>query len=245
MTRKPVTLVTGGGRGIGAAICLELAAAGHNLVLNYRTDDDAADDIHGKVTDLGSDCISIQADITSSTELTRLFTETVEHFGYLTGLVNNAGATFHIGPLTETPPDIIRRVIDVNLTSAILCAQQAVRLMTDGGAIVNISSVAAGLGAPGEYVHYAAAKAGIEAFTVGLAKEVGAQGIRVNAVSPGTVRTDIHADAGDPGRVDRVAAAVPLGRVADPSDIAPAVAFLFSPGAAYISGAIIKVSGGR
>lgn len=247
--RRSVVVVTGGTRGIGAAIARELAASGCDLVLSYRSNADAATALRAELLGLGASCELVQADVTVDGDIERLFDGALARFGRIDGLVNNAGATMHIGPLAETPADVVRAVIELNLTAAVLCARQAVQLMSTrlggaGGVIVNISSGAATLGSPGEYVHYAAAKAGIDALTVGLAKELGPEGIRVVGVAPGTIRTEIHADAGDAGRPDRVAARVPLGRAGEVGDVAPIVAWLFGPGAAFISGTTIRVAGG-
>lgn len=247
---RPVTVVTGGGRGIGAATALRLARAGHDVVLSYLTDDRSAAEVAQTLGTFGAHCLTVQADVADPDQVAELFRAAVERFEVVTGLVNNAGSTLHRGKLADTPVETIRRVLDVNLLGTVLCARQAVQLMsTDhggaGGAIVNLSSTAATLGAAGEYVHYAAAKAGVEAFTTGLAREVGGQGIRVNAVSPGTTVTRIHADAGDPDRADRVGALVPLGRAGEPDEVAAAVGWLLGPDAGYVSGAVLRVSGGR
>lgn len=167
----------------------------------------------------------------------------------MTELVNNAGATMHIGDLVDTDIAVIREVLDVNLLGSILCARQAARVMSTrrsgrGGAIVNVSSAAATIGSPHEYVHYAAAKAGIDALTVGLSKELAADGIRVNAVAPGIVRTGIHAGAGDPDRPDRLAGRLPMGRPGETEEIATAIAWLMSPEASYVTGAVLRVAGG-
>ena len=233
------TIVTGGTRGIGAAITRALVADGHEVVAWYARDDVSAEAL---ADELGVQVV--RADVTTTEGLDALFAA-AGRVGPVTGLVNNAGATLHVGPLAETEPDVIRSVIDLNLTAAVLCARRAVQAMTGrGGTIVNISSGAATLGSPGEYVHYAAAKAGVDALTLGLGKEVAALGIRVVGVAPGTIRTDIHADAGDPGRPDRVAERVPLGRAGEPDDIAGAVAWLFRPEAAYMTATTIRITGG-
>jgi glucose 1-dehydrogenase len=233
------TIVTGGTRGIGAAITRALVADDHEVVASYVRDDASAQAL---ADELGVHVV--RADVTTAEGLDELFAA-AERIGPVTGLVNNAGATLHVGPLAETEPDVIRSVIDLNLTAAVLCARRAVQAMTGrGGTIVNISSGAATLGSPGEYVHYAAAKAGVDALTLGLGKEVAALGIRVVGVAPGTIRTDIHADAGDPGRPDRVAERVPLGRAGEPDDIAGAVAWLFGPQAAYMTATTIRITGG-
>ena len=198
---------------------------------------------------LGATCITVRADITDEHDADIVFDRVTAELGTVTGLVNNAGLTAHLAELTDTPPAIIRRVVDVNLLGTIwYCRLAALTMSTRrggaGGAIVNVSSAAATLGSPGEYVHYAAAKAGVNALTVGLAKELASHGIRVNAVAPGTVDTGIHAEAGDPDRAQRVAPRVPLGRAGHPDDIAPAIVWLLSPAAAYTTGAIIRIAGG-
>ncbi|MBV9802050.1 MAG: SDR family oxidoreductase [Solirubrobacterales bacterium] len=245
---RPVTIVTGGSRGIGAATVLVLAGAGHDVVFAYRSDADAAADVRTRAIDAGAQCVSVKADVTRETEVEGLF-EAAGQIGTVTGLVNNAGLTAHMADLADTPVEAIRRVLDVNLLGAVLCARQAVRVMSirrggQGGAIVNVSSAAATLGSAHEYVHYAAAKAGVDALTVGLAKELAEDGIRVNAVSPGIVNTEIHAAAGDPGRPQRVVARIPMGRLGEPGEIAPAIAWLLGPDAGYVTGAVLRIAGG-
>jgi NAD(P)-dependent dehydrogenase (short-subunit alcohol dehydrogenase family) len=246
---RPVTIITGGTRGIGAATAIRLARAGHDLTLVYRQDDSAARRAAAQVQAAGARCLLVKADVTRQHDVERLFSVTADQLGTVTGVVSNAGVTAHIGDLADTPVEMIRDVIDVNFLGVILCARQASKVMSirrggHGGAIVNISSAAATLGSPHEYVHYAAAKAAVEALTIGLAKELAPEQIRVNAVAPGTVRTRIHADAGDPGRPDRVARRIPLGRAGDPDDVAPAIAWLLGPEAAYITGAVLRIAGG-
>jgi NAD(P)-dependent dehydrogenase (short-subunit alcohol dehydrogenase family) len=248
LSTRPVTIVTGGSRGIGAATVLALAGAGHDLVFAYRSDAEAAADVRARAVDAGAQCLSVQADVTSETEVEGLF-EAASAIGPVTGLVNNAGLTAHVGDLADTPVEAIRRVLDVNLLGTVLCARQAARVMSirrggRGGAIVNVSSAAATLGSAHEYVHYAAAKAGVDALTVGLAKELADDGIRVNAVSPGIVNTEIHAAAGDPGRPQRVASRIPLGRLGEPEEIATAIAWLLGPEAGYATGAVLRIAGG-
>ncbi|GAB6984013.1 SDR family oxidoreductase [Nocardioides pyridinolyticus] len=240
------TLITGGTRGIGAATALRLAEDGHELVLGYARDDRAAEQTRLAVEDAGGRCALVRADLTDPDGVDRLFAEA----GALTGVVNNAGATLHIGRLAETPPEVIAATVDLNLTSALLVARAAVRALGtsyggSGGVLVNVSSGAATLGAPHEYVQYAAAKAGVDAMTVGLAQEAAGEGIRVVGVAPGTVRTTIHADAGEPGRVDRVGPLVPLGRIGEPHEVAEAIAWLLSDAASYVTGTTLRVAGGR
>ena len=243
MTR-PLTVVTGGTRGIGAATALRLARAGHDLVLGYLGDDAAAEATKAAVREAGAACLAVRVDVAEPKQVDELFDAAAE-LGGISGLVNNAGATMHLGDLADTPVDVVRRVIEVNLTGAVLCARRAVRDMTEGGVIVNVSSSAATFGAAHEYVHYAAAKAGVDALTVGLAQEVAPRGIRVNAVAPGIVRTEIHAAAGDPGRLDRVGPRVPLGRPGEPEEVAEAIAWLLSDACPYATGAVLRVAGGR
>ena len=240
------TLITGGTRGIGAATALRLAQDGHELVLGYARDDRAAEETRLAVEDAGARCVLVRADLTDPDRVDRLFAEA----GPLTGVVNNAGATLHIGRLAETPPEVIAATVDLNLTSALLVARAAVRALGtsyggSGGVLVNVSSGAATLGAPNEYVQYAAAKAGVDAMTVGLAQEVAGEGVRVVGVAPGIVRTTIHADAGEPGRLDRVGPLVPLGRAGEPHEVAEAIAWLLSDAASYVTGTTLRVAGGR
>lgn len=246
---RPVTIVTGGSRGIGAATVVTLARAGHDVSIGYRRDAEAAERVVASATAEGANCVAIRADVARNDDVERLFADTTRALGAPTGLVNNAGLTAHIGDLADTPVDTIRTVVDVNFYGAVLCARRAAQLMPvrrggRGGAIVNVSSVAATLGSAHEYVHYAAAKAAVETLTVGLAKELAQDAIRVNAVAPGIVGTDIHAAAGDPDRVERVASRVPLGRAGETHEVAPAIAWLLGPEATYVTGAILRVAGG-
>ena len=247
-TVRPVTVVTGGARGIGAATVAYLARAGHDLVVGYRNDDVSAARVVATAQSHGVRAVPVAGDVTDEGDVAELFAVAAD-LGPVTGLVNNAGLTAHVGDLADTPVPVLRRVVEVNLVGALLCARAAVQRMStarggSGGAIVNVSSAAATLGSAHEYVHYAAAKAGVEAMTVGLAAEVAAEGIRVNAVAPGTVRTGIHADAGDPDRPKRVARRIPLGRAGEPDEIAPVIAWLLSSEAGYVTGASIRAAGG-
>lgn len=245
MTR-PLTVVTGGSRGIGAATVAALARAGHDVVVGYRADGDAAARVVADAEAAGARAVAVRADVTDPDDVDRLFDTPL---GTVTGLVANAGLTAHLGDLADTPVDVVRTVLDTNLLGAVLCCRRAAQLLsTDrggpGGAIVCISSSAATLGSPHEYVHYAAAKAGVDALVVGLAKELATAGVRVNGVAPGLVLTDIHAGAGDADRPTRVVARIPMGRAGEPAEIAPAVVWLMGPDAGYTTGTVVRVAGG-
>jgi glucose 1-dehydrogenase len=245
---RPVTVVTGGSRGIGAATVRLLAERGHDVVVGFRSDAGAADGVVAEVRALGGRATAVRADVADPDDVDALFVAAAE-LGPVTGLVANAGLTAHLGDLADTPVDVVRLVLDVNLLGVVLCARRAAQVMARsrggaGGAMVLVSSSAATLGSAHEYVHYAAAKAGVDALTVGLAKELAGEGVRVNAVAPGLVRTGIHAGAGDPGRLDRVTSRVPVGRPGEPDEIAPAIAWLLSAEAAYCTGAVLRVAGG-
>ncbi|MDH2415188.1 SDR family oxidoreductase [Nocardioides sp. CER19] len=241
------TLVTGGTRGIGAAIALRLAAAGHDLVLGYRADREAAEATADSVRAAGVACDLVAADLGEPEGVDTLFAVAG---GPLTGVVNNAGWAGPLGSLAETEPDVVRRVVEVNLVAPLLVARAAVRAMGrshggSGGVLVNISSGAATIGSPGEYVHYAAAKAGLDTLTLGLGKEAGPDGVRVVGVAPGAVRTRMHADSGDADRLDRIGGGVPLGRPGEPDEIAATVAWLMGPEASYVTATTVRVAGGR
>ncbi|MFD5722618.1 SDR family NAD(P)-dependent oxidoreductase [Streptomyces sp. NPDC127036] len=237
------TVVTGGSRGIGAAVCRRLAEDGHDVVIGYRSDAAAAETVAEEVRAAGCRCLTVAVDTSDAGAVDRLFDAAAAELGPVTGLVNNAGISGPNGRLADADPAGMRQALEVNVLGYLLCARRAVREMTaaGGGAIVNISSAAATLGSPGQYVHYAAAKAAVDALTIGLSKEVAADGIRVNCVAPGTVWTDFHED---PDRPARVAAAVPLGRAGRPDEISGAVSWLLSPDASYTTGAVLRVAGG-
>ena len=248
-TTGRVAVVTGGSRGIGAQIVHELALAGTRVCFTYRADGDAARGVVRRAVAAGvprADVVAIRADVTDQAAMEAVL-DTVESLGRVEVLVNNAGTTGRIGTFVDGADDEARRVVDVNLVAPLLACRSAARRWGRDGrdrCIVNVSSVAATLGAPGEYIPYAAAKAGLETLTVGLAKELGPTGARVNAVSPGTTDTGIHATAGEPGRASRVAAGIPLGRAAEPLEVARAAVWLASGDASYVSGAVLRVAGG-
>jgi NAD(P)-dependent dehydrogenase (short-subunit alcohol dehydrogenase family) len=231
-------VVTGGSRGIGAAVVRRLAADGHRVVIGYRAAADRAQALAREV-----DGIAVRAEVSDEADVDALF-DAAAALGPVTGVVINAGITSPVGPLAQLRVEDLRRVVDVNVIGALLCARRAARDLQAGGAIVSISSAAATLGSPGEYVHYAASKAAVDAMTIGLAKELGPRGIRVNAVAAGTVRTAIHELSGVPDRPDRVASAIPLGRPGEPEEIAEAVAWLLGDAASFTTGAILRVAGG-
>ncbi|MFQ6142669.1 SDR family NAD(P)-dependent oxidoreductase [Streptomyces seoulensis] len=245
--KRLVTVVTGGGRGIGAAICRRLAADGHDIVIGYVHDTRAAEAVADEVLEAGARSVTVRMDTSVEADVERLFDTAEERLGPVTGLVNNAGVTGPLGRLADTATADLRRVVDVNLLGTLLCARRAAQLMAPrgSGVIVNISSVAATLGSPGDFVHYAATKAAVDAFTLGLAKELGPDGIRVNAVAPGMIDTEMQEEMGDPGRARRAAGTIPLRRPGRAEEIAAAVAWLMSPDASYASGAVLRVSGGR
>ena len=242
-------IVTGGSRGIGAAIARRLARDGARIAIGCR-DVPAAAPVLEEIARAGGAAMALPLDVTDAAAIAEGFAAAERRFGPLRALVNNAGITGPLGRFADCDPAWMRRVTEVNLIGSMLCAQAALRCFAaapepgPGRAIVNLSSVAAQTGSPGEYVHYAASKAAVEAFTLGLAREVAAQGIRVNAVAPGTVQTGIHALAGDPGRPDRIAPRVPMGRVGQPEEIAEAVAWLLSDAASYATGTVLRVTGG-
>jgi NAD(P)-dependent dehydrogenase (short-subunit alcohol dehydrogenase family) len=241
-----VTVVTGGSRGIGAATCLRLAAQGHDLVIGYRSDALAAAAVADSVRAAGVRALPVRVDTTVKAEVVALFERAAGELGPVTGLVNNAGVGSRIGPFVDLAEDDLRRVMDVNVIGYVFCAQEAARRMLDrGGAIVNVSSGAATIGSPNEYVHYAASKAAVETLTIGLSKELGRYGIRINTVSPGVIETEFHAGSGEPGRASRVGPDAPLGRAGRPDEVAAAIAWLLGPDASYTTGATLRVAGGR
>ncbi|MBP0447291.1 SDR family oxidoreductase [Roseomonas sp. SSH11] len=242
-------IVTGGSRGIGAAIACRLAAAGYAPCVTYTRDARGAAEVVARIEASGGRAAALQADSTCGADIARLFDAAEAAFGPLHALVNNAGITGPLGRFADLDEAEMRRVAEVNLLGTMLCAREALRRFAmrperPGRSVVNISSVAASTGSPGEYVHYAATKAAVEAFTLGLAREVAEQGIRVNAVAPGTVETGIHAAAGDPGRPARIAPRVPMRRVGQPEEVAEAVLWLVSDAASYTTGAVLRVTGG-
>ncbi len=245
-----VLLVTGGGRGIGAATARLGAARGYAVCVNYRTNAQAAAAVVAEIEAAGGRALAVRADVAREPEVIALFETVDRELGPVTALVNNAGLTGLISRLDEAKSETIRQVIEVNVFGVIWCSREAVKRMSTkhggaGGAIVNISSGAAFLGSPGTYIWYAASKGAVDSFTLGLSREVAGEGIRVNGVSPGMVATEIHASSGDAGRLERIGRAVPMGRAAEPEEIAEPVLWLLSEAASYTTGANLRVGGGR
>ena len=244
-----VLIVTGGSRGIGAAVARLGAREGYRVVINYRRERAAAEQVAGAITDAGGDALTVQADVSREDEVVRLF-DAAEGFGGLAALVNSAGLTGRAGPFAEVGLDTLRRVLDVNCLGTMLCCREAARRMAlsrggAGGAIVNLSSGAATLGSPGQYVWYAASKAAVDGLTAGLARELMPEGIRVNEISPGITDTDMVDASGAGDRLRATAAATPSGRMGRPEEIAQAILWLLSDAASYCAGANLRVAGGR
>lgn len=251
MTQGRILLVTGGSRGIGAAIARKAARAGFDVAVNYVEDAAAAEAVASDVRSAGRRAITVKGDVSQDADVAAMFKAVDQSLGRITDLVNNAGATGRSSRLDAAPPEVIRRCIEINVTGAILAAREAVLRMAPrhggaGGAIVNISSVASRLGSGGDYVWYAASKGAIDALTIGLAREIAADGIRVNAVSPGLIDTEIHDKSShDAGRVERYRPMIPMGRIGRADEIADAVLYLLSDAASYVTGANLTVGGGR
>ncbi|RTZ41614.1 SDR family oxidoreductase [Candidimonas sp. SYP-B2681] len=240
-------LITGASRGIGAATAIAAARNGFDVAVNYLKDEAAAQAVVETILQHGRKAIAIQGDVGKADDIPRMFEMTEEKLGPLSALVNNTGITGPIGPFSNTTDDTIERVFQVNVFGTIQCSRAALASFASNGAagvIINVSSVAARTGSPNEYIHYAASKAAIDAFTLGLAREVAAAGIRVCGVAPGSTLTEIHATAGEPNRPARVAPKIPMGRLARPEEVAETIVWLLSPAASYMTGTVVQCAGG-
>ena len=245
-----IVIVTGGGRGIGAATARLAASRGYDVAVNYLRDEDAAAGVVRDIEAQGRRAVAVRADVAVEADVTRLFETVDRELGTPAALVNNAGLAGPFSRLDEARAETMRMVLEVNIMGSLLCAREAVRRMSTkhggaGGAIVNLSSGAATLGSPGQYVWYAGAKGAIDTITKGLALEVAGEGIRVNAVAPGITETGIHADSGLPDRVEHLGPQMPLGRAGKPEEIAEAILWLASDAASYVTGEVVRVAGGR
>lgn len=246
----PVLLVTGGSRGIGASICLQAARDGWRVVVNYASNVEAADAVVAEIRKGGGTAIAVAGDVGTEAGILQIFAAVDREFGRLDGLVNNAGVVDVKQRVEDMSPERLERMFRINVIGSIRCAGEAVRRMSTrqggrGGSIVNISSVAAVLGGAGQYVDYAASKGAIDSFTIGLSREVAEDGIRVNAVRPGVIDTDIHASGGQPDRAWALSSVIPLQRPGTADEVAAAVVYLLSSSASYVTGAFLNVSGGR
>ena len=247
---RPVLIVTGGSQGIGSAVARLAAARGYAVALTYQSNQRLADAVVADIEATGASAIAVRAEMADEASILALYRAVDARLGPLTALVNNAGTPGTMGRIDTVTTDMLDTVLAVNVRAPFLMIREAVaRMATDaggaGGAIVNVSSRAAELGGAGEWIHYAASKGALDSLTIGAAKELAPRGIRVNAVSPGLIQTDLHARAGLPDRLARMVGGVPLGRVGTPEEVANAVLWLLSPEAAYITGVIVPVSGGR
>lgn len=245
-----IALITGASRGIGKATALLLAQQGMRVVVNYHRDRQAAQAVVDEIARAGGEALAWQADISDEQQVVAMFTAIDEAWGPVNVLVNNAGILSTQCRVENLTAEQINRVLSTNVTGYFLCCREAVKRMStehggSGGAIVNVSSVAARLGSPGEYVDYAASKGAVDTLTTGLSLEVAAQGIRVNGVRPGFIYTEMHASGGEPGRVDRVAPAIPMRRGGQPEEVAQAIAWLVSDSASYVTGSVIDLAGGK
>lgn len=242
-----VVLITGASRGIGAATALAAARLGFSVAINYASDPAAADDVMTQVRLLGVEAITVKANVAEEREVADMFESIARQLGPVTAVVNNAGVTGPLGPFSSATTANLQQILAINVLGTFLVCREALRHHSRNGAlkvIVNVSSVAATTGSPGEYVHYAASKGAVETFTIGLGKELAAQGIRVCCVAPGSTLTQIHAKAGEPDRPKRVAPKIPMQRLADAEEIAEPIAWLLTPSASYVTGTILRATGG-
>jgi NAD(P)-dependent dehydrogenase (short-subunit alcohol dehydrogenase family) len=247
---QPVVLITGASRGIGAATALLAAQKGFAVAVNYANNSLAADEVVRQIRAGGGTAMAVQADVAQEAQVLAMFERIDAKLGPLSGLVNNAGVVDVASRVDAMTVERLQRMFNTNIIGAFICAREAVKRMSTrhggaGGSIVNLSSAAARIGSPGQYVDYAASKGAIDTFTLGLAKEVAVEGIRVNAVRPGIIDTDIHASGGDPGRAARMAVQLPMQRAGTALEVAQAIVWLLGPEASYTTGALVDVAGGR
>ena len=250
MAHDRVAIVTGGGRGIGAATAALLGSEGYRVCVNYRSNEAAARSVVGNLESQGAVAVPVEADVSDERDVIRLFDTVDRKLGPVTALVNNAAIVLPQMQVEHMDAIRINRILETNVTGPFLCCREALKRMStrhggQGGAIVNVSSVASRTGSPGEYVDYAASKGAVDTLTRGLAVELAADGIRVNAVRPGFIYTAMHADGGEPNRVDRLASSIPMGRGGSPEEVAQSIAWLLSDAASYVTGAFIDIAGGR
>ncbi|RUR40832.1 glucose 1-dehydrogenase [Vreelandella populi] len=240
-----VAIITGGGRGIGAATSLLLAAKGYAVCINYVKNQPAAESVAARITEAGGSAMTFQADVSAEDEVQALFEAAQQRLGRVTHLVNNAGILFTQSALADISPERFQKVLNANVMSAFLCSKAFIHQAEGAGAIVNVSSAAARTGSPFEYIDYAASKGAMDSMTKGLSIELAARNIRVNSVRPGFIHTDMHADGGEPRRVERLAPQIPLKRGGTPEEVAQAIVWLLSDEASYVTGSFIDVAGGR
>jgi NAD(P)-dependent dehydrogenase (short-subunit alcohol dehydrogenase family) len=247
---QKVLLVTGASRGIGAATATLAARRGYVVCVNYKSNDQAAQDVVARIAANGGRAVAMQADMAAESQIVALFDAIQRQFGRLDGLVNNAGILEQQAKIRDIDAARLRRILDVNIVGPFICCREAVRHMSmslggSGGVIVNVSSMASRLGSPGEYIDYAASKGALDTLTIGLSREVADEGIRVNCVRPGIIDTEIHASGGEPGRVERLKQSIPLRRGGTAQEVAGAIMWFFSKEAAYSTGSFLDVSGGK
>lgn len=243
---EKTVLITGGSRGIGAATAKYLAARGYGICINYHANEQAAQTLVAQIkSEFQVPCIALRADVSDEAQVVRLFADMDEQLAPVSHLVNNVGVLFKQMTVADMDAERINKTLATNVTSYFLCSREAIKRMQSGCAIVNVSSVASRTGSPGEYVDYAASKGAVDVFTRGLSLELAGKGIRVNCVRPGFIYTDIHADGGEPGRVDRVSGQIPMLRGGQPEEVASAIAWLLSDEASYVTGSFIDLAGGR
>jgi NAD(P)-dependent dehydrogenase (short-subunit alcohol dehydrogenase family) len=245
-----VLLVTGGSRGIGAAVAIQAAREGWKVCVNYQGNQTRAEQVVAEIRSGNGSAFAVQGDVAVEADVQKIFAAVDREFGPVTGLVNNAGITGPVSRVDALSPEDLRRVVDINILGSMACAREAIKRMSSlhggkGGAIVNLSSIAAVLGGPGEWVHYALTKGAIDTMTLGLAREVAAEGLRVNAVAPGLIETEIRAAAGVGDRLEKLAPMIPMKRVGSAEEVAETIVWLLSPASSYVTGTVVKVTGGR